>query len=189
MQSRAELPPALRRRFRSGHAALDFVHTGGDGELAAWELVHTVDDLRRWICVLLELDEVSATPADLTALRALRTAVTHIAYGLATGNPPRPEDISAVNTAAAAPPLVPVLDTDRTRTYTAPSARAALSTLARDAIDLFTSPLADRIRICAADDCGLLFVDSSRPGRRRWCSMERCGNLTKVRKHRDAQLP
>ena len=38
--------------------------------------------------------------------------------------------------------------------------------------------------ICAAEDCGLLFVDASRPGQRRWCSMERCGNLAKVRGHR-----
>lgn len=65
-------------------------------------------------------------------------------------------------------------------------APAALSVLARDAIDLFGGPLARRVRVCAAEDCGLLFVDASRPGRRRWCSMQRCGNLAKVRKHRAA---
>jgi predicted RNA-binding Zn ribbon-like protein len=59
-----------------------------------------------------------------------------------------------------------------------------LSTLARDAIDLFSGPLADRIRTCAADDCGMFFVDQSRPGTRRWCSMQRCGTLAKVRAHR-----
>jgi predicted RNA-binding Zn ribbon-like protein len=59
-----------------------------------------------------------------------------------------------------------------------------LSTLARDAIDLFTGPLSGRIRVCAADDRGLLFVDASRPGRCRWCSMDRCGNLSKVRRYR-----
>lgn len=57
--------------------------------------------------------------------------------------------------------------------------RQALSTLVRDAIDLFSSPLAGRIRTCAAEDCGLLFVDTSRPGWRRWCSMERCGDRAK----------
>ncbi|NEE48667.1 CGNR zinc finger domain-containing protein, partial [Streptomyces sp. SID8455] len=40
------------------------------------------------------------------------------------------------------------------------------------------------IRTCGADDCRLLFVDTSRPGKRRWCSMERCGNRHKVRAHR-----
>ncbi|WP_327121301.1 CGNR zinc finger domain-containing protein [Nocardia sp. NBC_01730] len=40
------------------------------------------------------------------------------------------------------------------------------------------------MRFCAADDCCLLFVDASRPDRRRWCSMDRCGNLGKVRRYR-----
>ncbi|MFE7743242.1 CGNR zinc finger domain-containing protein [Nocardia sp. NPDC057455] len=40
------------------------------------------------------------------------------------------------------------------------------------------------MRVRAAGDCGLLFVDASRPGRRRWCSMDRCGNLSKVRRYR-----
>ncbi|MYW02277.1 CGNR zinc finger domain-containing protein, partial [Streptomyces sp. SID3343] len=57
----------------------------------------------------------------------------------------------------------------------------AVSTIARDAIELFTGPFADRIRACGADNCELVFVDTSRPGRRRWCSMEHCGNRHKVR--------
>src|SRR5947208_764688 len=56
--------------------------------------------------------------------------------------------------------------------------------LPADDVDLFGGRYAHRIRVCAAEDCGLLFVDASRPGRRRWCSMERCGNLAKVRGHR-----
>jgi predicted RNA-binding Zn ribbon-like protein len=72
-------------------------------------------------------------------------------------------------------------------TVVAPTAPAALATLARDAVDLFGGPLAGRIRVCSADDCGLLFVDTSRPGQRRWCSMERCGNRAKVREHRARQ--
>ncbi|MGC4762555.1 CGNR zinc finger domain-containing protein [Micromonospora sp. DT46] len=48
-------------------------------------------------------------------------------------------------------------------------------------MDLFTGPYRDRIRECATHDCYLVFVDTSRPGRRRWCAMERCGNRHKVR--------
>lgn len=61
---------------------------------------------------------------------------------------------------------------------------ALLSTVARDAVELFTGPYARRIRECGSYDCQLLFVDTSRPGRRRWCAMERCGNRHKVRAHR-----
>ncbi len=73
----------------------------------------------------------------------------------------------------------------------APGATGArlLSTVARDAIDLFTGPYADRVRECGADDCRLLFVDTSRPGRRRWCAMEHCGNREKARAHRARRAP
>jgi predicted RNA-binding Zn ribbon-like protein len=57
---------------------------------------------------------------------------------------------------------------------------AVLSTVARDAIDLLASGAVERVRTCGGDDCTLLFVDSSRPGKRRWCSMEICGNKAKA---------
>ena len=60
-------------------------------------------------------------------------------------------------------------------------AAQALSTLAREMIELLSGPLSGRIRECASDDCPLVFVDSSRPGARRWCAMERCGNRRKLR--------
>jgi predicted RNA-binding Zn ribbon-like protein len=41
--------------------------------------------------------------------------------------------------------------------------------------------------VCAAEDCAFLFVDASRPGTRRWCSMQRCGNLAKIRTHREGR--
>jgi predicted RNA-binding Zn ribbon-like protein len=41
----------------------------------------------------------------------------------------------------------------------------------------------DRIRSCDRDDCVLWFLDTSKAGRRRWCSMERCGNRTKAQRH------
>ena len=39
----------------------------------------------------------------------------------------------------------------------------------------------DRVKACPGDDCGWLFLDRS--GRRRWCSMDSCGNRAKVRAH------
>jgi predicted RNA-binding Zn ribbon-like protein len=63
-------------------------------------------------------------------------------------------------------------------------AHAALSTIARDAIELFGGTGANRIRECASPDCGFLFFDDSRPATRRWCSMNRCGNRAKVGRYR-----
>ncbi|WP_062514639.1 CGNR zinc finger domain-containing protein [Halobacillus sp. KGW1] len=37
-----------------------------------------------------------------------------------------------------------------------------------------------RIRNCEHEECRLYFVDTSKPGKRRWCSMEMCGNRKKA---------
>ena len=39
---------------------------------------------------------------------------------------------------------------------------------------------ADRVRRCAASDCVLVFLDVSRNGGRRWCSMATCGSRSKA---------
>lgn len=39
----------------------------------------------------------------------------------------------------------------------------------------------ERVRACSR--CGWLFCDSSKGGRRRWCSMKACGNREKVSRH------
>ena len=128
----------LRRRFRTGRPCLDLVHTGGEGELARWEIVHAPADLGRLLGVILGLPALSADEADLAAMRPLRAAVTRIAYGLAlaaepppvadaapahpvraeivriasavAGGPtPRPADVARINEVAAHPPLVRAL--------------------------------------------------------------------------------
>ena len=42
----------------------------------------------------------------------------------------------------------------------------------------------ERIRRCHAEGCVLWFLDTTRNGTRRWCSMDLCGNRSKVRRHR-----
>jgi predicted RNA-binding Zn ribbon-like protein len=39
------------------------------------------------------------------------------------------------------------------------------------------------VRVCAAEDCGWLFLDTSKNHTRRWCSMKSCGNRAKARRH------
>ncbi len=42
---------------------------------------------------------------------------------------------------------------------------------------------AERIRCCAHPNCTLWFLDTSRNGMRRWCSMASCGNRAKAKRH------
>lgn len=59
--------------------------------------------------------------------------------------------------------------------------------IARSAAELLTSPEVDRVRECSSDTCGWLFLDVSKNRSRRWCDMKTCGNLQKVRRHRNKQ--
>jgi predicted RNA-binding Zn ribbon-like protein len=61
---------------------------------------------------------------------------------------------------------------------------APLWPVARAAADLLTSEDTTLLRQCDGEGCGWLFLDRSRNRRRRWCTMEDCGNLDKVRRFR-----
>lgn len=60
---------------------------------------------------------------------------------------------------------------------------AALHTYAWQAINALTVLPHNRIGECPR--CGWLFVDTSKGGRRRWCTMAVCGTSEKVRAHRE----
>jgi predicted RNA-binding Zn ribbon-like protein len=55
--------------------------------------------------------------------------------------------------------------------------------VARSAAELLTSPKLGRVKVCAGEGCGWLFLDKSRNGSRRWCDSRDCGNRERVRKH------
>jgi len=57
--------------------------------------------------------------------------------------------------------------------------------VARAATALLTSSDLARVRECADDACGWLFLDHSRNGSRRWCDMADCGNRAKARRYRE----
>lgn len=179
-------------RFDPGALCLELLTTGGPGAFARWEVLHEPADLVTWAerSRLPDGLELTVDRTDVARARTLRDALFLLAADRAHGRPLHPGHLDAVNAAAAEPPLVTRLEPDGTRGW-APGATGArlLSTVARDAIELFTGPYADRIRECRAHDCYLLFVDTSRPGRRRWCAMEHCGNREKVRAHRARQTP
>ncbi|GIJ57341.1 CGNR zinc finger domain-containing protein [Virgisporangium aurantiacum] len=170
-------------RFDAGAVCLDFAHTGGEGEYAIYESLHEPADLGDWLASppLSAVMTVPVTTRDLVAAKALRQAIWDAAHARAAGRRLPADAVAVINRAAAVSPLVPEL-VDGAAAWASPvRAAQALSMLAREMIDLLAGPLADRIRECAGDNCPLVFVDSSRPGARRWCTMERCGNRHKVR--------
>jgi len=138
---------------------------------------------------------VAAAPAPAGSTDPASRAAVAAGLRAGTGRTrPAPDDIDTVNLFAALPDVPPSLPGGRRRAGANRVRLAqALSSVARDAVALFTEVGFDdlaadaqptRLSRCSADDCGLVFYDSSRGGTRRWCSMQRCGNRAKVRAHR-----
>ncbi|MFI8079743.1 CGNR zinc finger domain-containing protein [Kitasatospora sp. NPDC086009] len=178
-------PGGARYLFDPGALCLELLTTGGPGDYARYEVLHHPEDLTRWLELSrLELPEegVRVDVGQLTATRTLRDALWRLAAARAHGEAGARADYAVLNRAAAHPPLVPQIGPDGAAAAPLPAdGDQVLSALARDAITLLTGPYADRVRECGGHNCRLIFVDTSRPGRRRWCSMEHCGNLHKVR--------
>jgi predicted RNA-binding Zn ribbon-like protein len=173
-------------RFRGGCNAIDLPATL-QARLSASprELLNTPDDLARWLVSAGLAGEMPKTTAkDLLSACALREAI----YVLAGGRRGAEADAArkTLNRIAAGNPAVPLLGPDGTM-HLEGSAGALLVTLAREAVQLFGSEAAALVRQCRSPTCTLYFVDTSRRGDRRWCSMLACGNKAKVREFRKRQ--
>jgi predicted RNA-binding Zn ribbon-like protein len=172
-------------RQGSGRLCLDFVRTlRRRGAPDAIEELDEPPALRAWVHQFFpSLAPPAVDDARLATALALREAVRQLidaARGPGGRASCHRDAVELVNQAAARPTPAPSLDpTGRLDLWSADPVTAVLSLIARDALDLVTSPAVLRIRECAGPACGAMFVDTSRPGTRRWCSMGTCGNQAK----------
>lgn len=120
---------------------------------------------------------------------ALRTAIGELLRATAAGESPSDRTLLALDRVLDAGPSVArvVRTGTRVRLREEVATRtplARLAPLARAAVRLAADVDPHRLRVCDAPECGRWFVDTSKGGRRRWCSMERCGNRAKAARHR-----
>jgi predicted RNA-binding Zn ribbon-like protein len=59
--------------------------------------------------------------------------------------------------------------------------------IAYEAAQLLASESLSHVRMCAAEDCRWLFLDTSKSHSRRWCDMKSCGNRDKARRFYERQ--
>ena len=193
-----------------GDPCLDFVNTVGGRVQAVGDAQTRVradklacyPDLAAWSVhaglvgesagrLLLRLAAARSREAKAALRRALefREALYRTLRALMLDRVPAPADLAVLNAEIAA-------SRSRERLAARPgglrwewrdAARRLESPLwpvARAAAALLTSPELARLRHCGGDDCGWLFLDRSRNRSRQWCTMEDCGNLSKVRRFR-----
>ncbi len=139
------------------------------------------------------LHEATRRPADATAVfhqaRALREAVYTVFSALARGASPAEATVAMLNDElSAALSHARVAPSGAAFVWAwednGPALDRMLWPVARSAADLLTSGCLGRVRECPGEDgCGWLFLDTSKNGSRRWCSMEGCGNRSKARRY------
>jgi predicted RNA-binding Zn ribbon-like protein len=170
-------------RFGLGHVTLDFLATLGRPAGDRIERLTDPSDLDRWIAEAGIAAAPRASGQLLDDARELREAIRRVLDCARSGGRPRAADLRFVNEWARGPVAAPQIGPGFERVSVGPDpVTGALAHIARESVDLVTSPELARVRTCAG--CTLLFIDRSRPGTRRWCSMDRCGNRNKTTHYR-----
>ncbi|MFE3162856.1 CGNR zinc finger domain-containing protein [Streptomyces sp. NPDC059224] len=179
-------------RFDAGRICLDLLATTHPGER-----LDALAPLRAWISgsgLVPPGTPLAHADTDwLVAFRELREHVGQLVRGNRNPGRARSYDIALAGVndlaRAAAPPApraVPGEDGLLVRELAGPPECAALlAAVARDAVELLTDPVARAaVRECEGDNCPIVYLDTSRGRRRRWCSSEICGNRERVARHR-----
>lgn len=135
---------------------------------------------------LVRLDVLSVPPPvrpeELTSAVTLRDVLRRTMAAAAAGDTTSMRDVETLNSYAAdEPPMIALSPQGRMLRIATDPVRCALAEIARDGIAVVARRGGD-LRRC--EGCDAYFLDDSRGQRRRWCSMERCGNRAKVAGYR-----
>ena len=128
--------------------------------------------------------------AVIAAAGALREAIYCAGLALVDGNEPDPLDLQIIAREAARGHAAGTFAHDSqgfhwSWGHSDEALRRPLWQIASAAIDFFTYQDLTRLRICAADDCGWIFLDETRNRSRKWCDMATCGNRAKAARYRE----
>ncbi len=159
------------------------------GQATPTETLNKPEDFAAWAAANAGAKPDKApSPKEFERALALRETIYRLFDAQAQAKPAATRDLTALNEALTAAPARTTLKRGRagydwdvdTRSGTA---LALLAPVLWSAGDLLAGPRLDRVRRCANPECGWLFLDDSRAGKRRWCSMSACGNRAKARRH------
>ena len=196
--------PPKTFQFVGGALCLDFCNSmGGKREAVAREYLHSYADFLSWSqqaglvgasAAAARLRHACRRPAAAAAVLrraiALRESIYRIFLAGARERKPKESDLEELNAVLAR--CLPRLRIAASKQGFGWEWRRengslddALGPIARSAAELLVSRESlERIRQCQGDNCGWLFLDSSRNHSRCWCDMRDCGNRAKVRRHR-----
>jgi predicted RNA-binding Zn ribbon-like protein len=187
--------------FCGNHLAIDFTNTVGDRGADRADHLNTFGDIVAWAEARRVISRSAAgalrqnANADPDgAARAWRSALTYreALYNViaaASSNRRAPAaDLAVVNAHVgktfSGAALAQSGERFALETHAEEWLDPILRPVTRAAVDLLTSDQLINVRRCADEECGWLFLDTTRSRTRRWCDMRVCGNRNKVRRFR-----
>jgi predicted RNA-binding Zn ribbon-like protein len=187
VQSVAELP------FIAGHVALDFVNTAEQrGHPDAGDALRTVDDLRLWgqrSGLLGSAADDGAGLLELPAALEARELLYKVFLDQVQGRRVPDADRARLGGLASLAYQAASLDQEPDGRLHWSWDRARLATVRHVAVATAVQLLGEqgtaaRLRQCPGDHCGWFFLDATKRGNRRWCSMSECGQEAKTARRR-----
>jgi predicted RNA-binding Zn ribbon-like protein len=188
--SPANTPVVLpKHEFVAGRLSLDFCNSlSPTRRPTRRDRIEKPEDFLAWAqragCKL----EKKPGPKALAQLHRLRGALIGIFHALAEQRPPAAAELEVLNgelaQARAAERLVPARSGYEVEDASPQPIDRIRHAIARDAAALLTGDLR-RVKRCPSHDCLWLFHDESKNLSRRWCAMDDCGTLEKVRRYRE----
>lgn len=180
-------------RLVGGHIALDFVNTEVMSRADPSEdVLVSAPEFLAW-CAHAGVASAQAAPNPpspaqergfLKEAAAVRGAIGSIIEAIAGHRDPDPGALGALQAAwgDAVERAVPRFDGQRlTWTWEPITPRAPLWELTGAAVDLLATGATGRLKACPG--CGFVFLDATKNGTRRWCSMDDCGKQEKIRRY------
>jgi predicted RNA-binding Zn ribbon-like protein len=181
--------------FIGGHPAIDLTNAVFTRQMPDDDndLLNTSRDIGNWLhfaglATKAQAKAVSgmSAPAFVASVRELREESFSVFDALAAGKPPAAKEMGALFERAAkglSAGRLKFAESDavpQIANFDDPEAIVAL--LAFSSVEAYFVLQRERLHACPR--CGWLFMDTSRGGKRRWCSMQTCGNREKSSRHR-----
>ena len=158
------------------------------GQETPTETLNSAEDLSAWAAGNISKEARPLARREFERAIEARETIYRVFDATARGKTPAAPDLEALNDLLAASPARTTLRRERSGfswdvDMRGSTALGQLAPVLWSAGDLLTGARLDKVRRCANPECGWLFLDDSRAGKRRWCSMSSCGNRAKARRH------
>ena len=197
-------PSAETFKCPAGEFALDYCNTGqGIRGRRGIEWFNSFADLLNWLEATGEVSRKQAaalraraeqSPDEaskvFTRALALREAIARVLIAKTAEQKPADDDLRLIEREYAhTAPCGRLVASDDGFRWTVDAEAEELDSVLRpvleSAVSLMTGERMKRVRRCGNTTCYWLFIDQTKNCSRRWCEMKSCGNLMKVRRHRE----